>query len=69
MLAADATESDLVYRFKIAQKAIIAVSLQIDKVRKAAVESGCQAVLDLLDEQSIPSGHDFEALWRQDRRT
>jgi hypothetical protein len=55
-----ATVEDFEYRAKLINDNLDAAIAQIKKIREAAKKAGCEEVLKLLDEKSVPGGHDFE---------
>jgi hypothetical protein len=59
MVAANAfTVEDIEYRFKLVEENMNAAIDQLIKIEEAAKRSGCQEVLDALNED-IEFGHDF----------
>lgn len=58
MMARGLDEDQLEYRFNLVKGNLNAALAQIARLRQAATEAKCQAVLDLLDERTVPAGHD-----------
>jgi len=59
MLHAGAPLLDFKDRFALVHQNLMAALVQVNKIREAAKHSNCVEVLKLLDEESIPAGHEF----------
>ena len=59
MIAGGAGVDDFKYRFQLVRENTEAALKQIKKIREAAKRANCKEVLALLDEESVPAGHDF----------
>ena len=60
MLGAGAFNPEQVgYRFKLVQDNCQAILVQLGKIREAAEKAGATDVLRLIDEQTVPWGHDY----------